>query len=119
MSNFVLAEGTASPPQKKNDWRGIRTPASEETSALNWRLGPLGHPTNTVWFGSIESNKLNVLVVCKKIILIGGGFEPPPPKRLVPETSALDRSAIQPTPLAQQPPRVPARARGKNDWSEI
>ena len=24
------------------------------------------------------------------------GFEPTPPKRLVPETSALDRSAIQP-----------------------
>ena len=28
-----------------NDWSGIRTHASEETSALNWRLGPLGHPT--------------------------------------------------------------------------
>ena len=28
--------------------------------------------------------------------LIGVGFEPTPPKRLVPETSALDRSAIQP-----------------------
>ena len=27
------------------------------------------------------------------------GFEPSPPKRLVPETSALDRSAIQPMPL--------------------
>ena len=27
------------------DWSGIRTHASEETSALNWRLGPLGHPT--------------------------------------------------------------------------
>ena len=26
------------------------------------------------------------------------GFEPSPPKRLVPETSALDRSAIQPMP---------------------
>ena len=25
------------------------------------------------------------------------GFEPTPPKRLVPETSALDRSAIQPS----------------------
>ena len=29
----------------ENDWDGIRTRASEETSALNWRLGPLGHPT--------------------------------------------------------------------------
>ena len=29
--------------------------------------------------------------------MIGVGFEPTPPKRLVPETSALDRSAIQPT----------------------
>ena len=29
----------------KNDWSGIRTHASEETSALNWRLRPLGHPT--------------------------------------------------------------------------
>ena len=27
------------------------------------------------------------------------GFEPSPPKRLVPETSALDRSAIQPMSL--------------------
>ena len=26
------------------------------------------------------------------------GFEPTPPKRLVPKTSALDRSAIQPVP---------------------
>ena len=31
-----------------------------------------------------------------KRIVIGVGFEPTPPKRLVPETSALDRSAIQP-----------------------
>ena len=28
--------------------------------------------------------------------MIGVGFEPTPPKRLVPKTSALDRSAIQP-----------------------
>ena len=27
-----------------NDWDEIRTRASEETSALNWRLRPLGHP---------------------------------------------------------------------------
>ncbi len=29
---------------KKNDWDEIRTRAPEETSALNWRLRPLGHP---------------------------------------------------------------------------
>ena len=32
----------------------------------------------------------------QKDTLIGVGFEPTPPKRLVPKTSALDRSAIQP-----------------------
>ena len=31
-----------------------------------------------------------------KRYVTGVGFEPTPPKRLVPETSALDRSAIQP-----------------------
>ena len=30
------------------------------------------------------------------MVMIGVGFEPTPPKRLVPKTSALDRSAIQP-----------------------
>ena len=35
--------------------------------------------------------------------MTGTGFEPVPPKRLVPETSALDRSATQPG------PRSPAR----------
>ena len=35
--------------------------------------------------------------------LIGVGFEPTPPKRLVPETSALDRSAIQPMPRQTDP----------------
>ena len=34
--------------QQKCDWSGIRTHASEETSALNWRLRPLGHPTG--WY---------------------------------------------------------------------
>ena len=34
--------------KSKNDWSGIRTHASEETSALNWRLRPLGHPTANV-----------------------------------------------------------------------
>ena len=32
----------------------------------------------------------------RRVALIGVGFEPTPPKRLVPKTSALDRSAIQP-----------------------
>ena len=32
----------------------------------------------------------------KKETVIGVGFEPTPPKRPVPETGALDRSAIQP-----------------------
>ena len=32
----------------------------------------------------------------QKFCVTGVGFEPTPPKRLVPETSALDRSAIQP-----------------------
>ena len=32
--------------------------------------------------------------------MIGVGFEPTPPKRPVPETGALDRSAIQPVGLA-------------------
>ena len=39
------------------------------------------------------------------------GFEPSPPKRLVPETSALDRSAIQPMPL--RAPRKSVCARGE------
>ena len=34
-----------------------------------------------------------------KKIVTEEGFEPSPPKRLVPETSALDRSAIQPMPV--------------------
>ena len=37
----------------KFDWSGIRTHASEETSALNWRLRPLGHPTT---WNAIESD---------------------------------------------------------------
>ena len=32
----------------------------------------------------------------KELKMIGVGFEPTPPKRPVPETGALDRSAIQP-----------------------
>ena len=32
----------------------------------------------------------------KKGSVIGVGFEPTPPKRLVPKTSALDHSAIEP-----------------------
>ena len=44
-----------------------------------------------------------------KIVLIGMGFEPTPPKRLVPETSALDRSAIQPMPLPVSSRRIHER----------
>ena len=33
--------------KRECDWSGIRTHASEETSALNWRLRPLGHPTES------------------------------------------------------------------------
>ena len=40
-------------PKKGHDWSGIRTHASEETSALNWRLRPLGHPTG--WRGPSAS----------------------------------------------------------------
>ena len=42
--------------------------------------------------------------------MTGTGFEPVPPKRLVPETSALDRSATQPRPVAR--PVARARAGG-------
>ena len=44
-----------------------------------------------VFFFDVHTNEIKA-----KSILIGVGFEPTPPKRLVPETSALDRSAIQP-----------------------
>ena len=44
------------------------------------------------------------------------GFEPSPPKRLVPETSALDRSAIQPKALLRRrrPPRFVCRTHTKS-----
>ena len=38
-----------------------------------------------------------------KKVVTEEGFEPSPPKRLVPETSALDRSAIQPMPKQTDP----------------
>ena len=38
----------------------------------------------------------------QKNVLIGVGFEPTPPKRPVPETGALDRSAIQPVVVGQR-----------------
>ena len=84
------------------DWSGIRTHASEETSALNWRLGPLGHPTLRVHrlveaSGCTAAESSNGKKKIKqKQCMIGVGFEPTPPKRPVPETGALDRSAIQP-----------------------
>ena len=51
---------------------------------------------------SLEGLKTNNFCVAlkkdmnNKMLMIGVGFEPTPPKRLVPKTSALDRSAIQP-----------------------
>ena len=33
--------------KQKYVWDEIRTRASEETSALNWRLRPLGHPNSS------------------------------------------------------------------------
>ncbi len=37
----------------KNDWDEIRTRAPEETSALNWRLRPLGHPIMFIEFDAV------------------------------------------------------------------
>ena len=48
--------------------------------------------------------------------LIGVGFEPTPPKRPVPETGALDRSAIQP-PSARAIPWATATALGRGIFS--
>ena len=47
-----------------------------------------------------QNTRIFFLRAKRKILVIGVGFEPTPPKRLVPKTSALDRSAIQPTILA-------------------
>ena len=55
------------------------------------------------------------------------GFEPTPPKRLVPETSALDRSAIQPRhhanqsvdPFFFQTNKIFRAKKDQNDWSGI
>ena len=41
------------------------------------------------------------LTICNKTILAAVGFEPTPPKRLVPKTSALDRSATLPITFSQ------------------
>ena len=43
------------------------------------------------------------------------GFEPSPPKRLVPETSALDRSAIQPKALLRRQGFVTRTHKNKNN----
>ncbi|GIY12868.1 uncharacterized protein CEXT_329061 [Caerostris extrusa] len=66
---------------------GIRTHASEETGALNQRLRPLGHATGDGYLAAV-------------------GFEPTPPKRLVPKTSALDRSATLPATRWDSNPRL-------------
>ncbi|VDM44271.1 unnamed protein product [Toxocara canis] len=62
------------------DESGIRTHASKETFALNQRLRPLGHLAK-----DIVALRLTI-----------AGFEHTPPKRLVPKTTAMDRSAISP-----------------------
>ena len=49
--------------------------------------------------------------------MIGVGFEPTPPKRLVPKTSALDRSAIQPKTLCQRVWHIENRAASKAKWA--
>ena len=52
--------------------------------------------------GTRTTEMQNFLENKNKILMIGVGFEPTPPKRLVPKTSALDRSAIQPKVPAQR-----------------
>ena len=86
---------------------GIRTHASEETGALNQRLRPLGHATclqmstSDIHHKRHYSKKPFKSLICdeqvKKKIMAAVGFEPTPPKRLVPKTSALDRSATLPS----------------------
>ena len=51
------------------------------------------------------------------MVMIGVGFEPTPPKRLVPKTSALDRSAIQPETLCQRVWHIENGAATKAKWS--
>ena len=48
-----------------------------------------------------QNTRIFFLRAKRKILVIGVGFEPTPPKRLVPKTSALDRSAIQPETYAE------------------
>ncbi len=52
-------------------------------------------PVSALFFSKISVMN-GVWNAVKKEELIGVGFEPTPPKRPVPETGALDRSAIQP-----------------------
>ena len=84
--------------QKTSGWSGIRTHAPEETGALNQRLRPLGHPTRCL--SQTFSWRLRPSSQCSDIdtkdFMAEVGFEPTPPKRLVPKTSALDRSATLP-----------------------
>ena len=62
------------------------------------------HCANSLGVGPLPgpARKKEIIKKKKKTKVIGTGFEPVPPKRLVPETSALDRSATQPLP---RPPR--------------
>ena len=58
---------------KTNDWDEIRTRASKETSALNWRLRPLGHPIYVVWVDvEKKQNNKQHLFVGEKESTLGG-----------------------------------------------
>ena len=50
-------------------------------------------PVRKLFYGLKLKKRIKIKKGAK---VIGTGFEPVPPKRLVPETSALDRSATQP-----------------------
>ena len=60
---------------QKNDWDEIRTRAPEETSALNWRLRPLGHPILTTNFFSINAS-IAQMVERKTLNLVAVGSIP-------------------------------------------
>ena len=54
-------------------------------------------PGPPAWKAGILTTELTTLThVGYAKMVTGVGFEPTPPKRLVPKTSALDHSAIQP-----------------------
>ena len=55
-------------------------------------------PGPPAWKAGILTTELTTLLLRIYFKMVTGvGFEPTPPKRLVPKTSALDHSAIQPS----------------------